>query len=185
MANDDQQESYEKLLSATLTRALDLLKFAEAKNAGLLAFAAAWIVASTNLLSSDKSLPPHVTLAVTAATPLWGLAALTAMWAILPIMSRRPFLPEIQTFSLLYSGDVAMMKLEEFRQQVREQFYPPDGATVTDHYLADLVGQIHAISRISDRKFRLFHWGAWAVLSALAIITAPFMLLLGRWVLCG
>jgi hypothetical protein len=35
MAKDDQQEAYEKLLSATLPRAVDFVKFAETKNAAL------------------------------------------------------------------------------------------------------------------------------------------------------
>ena len=36
----------------------DLVRFAETKNAALLTFASAWILAMLNLLSSDRTLPP-------------------------------------------------------------------------------------------------------------------------------
>lgn len=42
MARNDQQDSYEKLLSASHGRMLDLVKFAETKNAALLTFCSGW-----------------------------------------------------------------------------------------------------------------------------------------------
>jgi len=40
---------YEKLLTANLQRAVDFVKFAETKNAALLALSSAWVVAALNL----------------------------------------------------------------------------------------------------------------------------------------
>ena len=53
MAKNDQQEAFEKLLSSVLGRVVDFLRFAEAKNAALLTFSSAWILASTTLLTGS------------------------------------------------------------------------------------------------------------------------------------
>ena len=47
-------DAYEKILTANLQRTIDFLKFAEAKNAALLALASAWVVAIFNLTCSHK-----------------------------------------------------------------------------------------------------------------------------------
>lgn len=47
----------------------DLVRFAETKNAALLTFASAWILAMLNLLSSDRTLPPGFGSAFLAALP--------------------------------------------------------------------------------------------------------------------
>lgn len=52
----------------------DLVRFAETKNAALLTFASAWILAMLNLLSSDRTLAGFAS-AFLAALPLFALAA--------------------------------------------------------------------------------------------------------------
>ncbi|WP_439360539.1 hypothetical protein [Bradyrhizobium sp. DASA03007] len=42
---DDQEDAFEKTLSTQLNRNIDFLKFAETKNAALLTFSSAWIMA--------------------------------------------------------------------------------------------------------------------------------------------
>lgn len=42
MVKNDQQEAFEKILTSNLMRAIDFVKFAEAKNAALLTFNSAW-----------------------------------------------------------------------------------------------------------------------------------------------
>ena len=55
--------------------------FAETKNAALLTFASAWILAMLNLLSSDRTLPPGFASAFLAALPLFALAAFVCVIA--------------------------------------------------------------------------------------------------------
>src|SRR4051794_33193573 len=84
MAKNDQQDAYEKVLAASLARVIDLVKFAEAKNAALLAFTSAWTVAIANLMARENSTP----LAFAAFMPISGalflIAALLALYSILP-----------------------------------------------------------------------------------------------------
>jgi hypothetical protein len=74
MSVNDQQEAFEKLLGRNLARVFDLVRFAETKNAALLTFASAWILAMLNLLSSDRTLAGFAS-AFLAALPLFALAA--------------------------------------------------------------------------------------------------------------
>lgn len=84
MSGNDQQEAFEKLLGSNLARVFDLVRFAETKNAALLTFALAWILAMLNLLSSDRTLPPGFAPAFLAALPLFALAALVCVMSFLP-----------------------------------------------------------------------------------------------------
>ena len=56
MATTEQRETLEGALSSTLSRTIDFLKFAETKNAALLTFASAWLLALASLLASDRLL---------------------------------------------------------------------------------------------------------------------------------
>lgn len=84
MAKDDQQEGFERALTSTLARVIDFLKFAEAKNAALLAFSSAWIIGSINALTKVPALPPSWQTAFTVALPLFAVSALVAMASFLP-----------------------------------------------------------------------------------------------------
>jgi hypothetical protein len=75
MSTNDQQEAFEKLLGSNLARVFDLVRFAETKNAALLTFASAWILAMLNLLSSERTLPPGFASAFLAAFRLFNLGA--------------------------------------------------------------------------------------------------------------
>jgi hypothetical protein len=59
MAKNDQEEAFERLLTTSLARVIDFVKFAEAKNAALLTFNSAWIVAGVTLLHGSASLAAH------------------------------------------------------------------------------------------------------------------------------
>lgn len=84
MAKNDQQEAFERVLTSTLSRVTEFLKFAEAKNAALLTFASAWILASVNLLHGSAQMQPEWRTALTCALPLFAVAALVAIVSFLP-----------------------------------------------------------------------------------------------------
>jgi len=61
---DDPQEAYVLVLTETLQRAIDFLKFAEAKNAALLAFASAWIGVAVNLECKSGTIPSSFAISI-------------------------------------------------------------------------------------------------------------------------
>jgi hypothetical protein len=168
-----QTEALATLLSATLSRVIDFLKFAEAKNAALLAFSSAWIVASANLLTNGRSLPNGLMMALAIALPLFVASALISIWSFLP----RRKLPKFhrdpnQSKSLIYFGDISTFDPAVYKQRVRERYGSEDGTTA-ENYLDDLAIQVAVNSKIANAKFTLFNLGATCVLIAMFVIAAP------------
>lgn len=71
MAKNDQEEQFEKIMTANLARIVDFLKFAETKNAALLTFCSAWILAILGALASQKSLPEFLTAGLRLSLPFF------------------------------------------------------------------------------------------------------------------
>ena len=178
---NDQQEAFERVLTTSLARVLEFLKFAETKNAALLTFASAWILASVNLLNTTNMLPDEWRMSIAAALPLFALAALLALFSFLPRMALQRFHrdPE-QTKALLYFGDAADFSPAAYRDRIRERYYPPDETSATRNYLDDLSIQIAVNSQITRRKLKLFHAGAIAILIAIVIVVTPTFVLLWK-----
>lgn len=174
MGTANHDEAYDKLLTALLGRVLDMLRFAEAKNAALLAFASAWIVGIVNLLSSGKTLPPGYEGVCRVALPLFIVAATVAIASLLPKLQTSTFTgdPKGQFQNLLYFGDIADMTVDGFRDDVRAA-YRQTGDAPTDAYLRDLEAQIAINSKITRRKHRMFNVGAIAALIAVATVSVP------------
>jgi hypothetical protein len=174
MAKDDQQEAFERALSSALTRVIDFIKFAEAKNAALLTFSSAWIIGSVNFLTSDKPVSPLWRMSFTAAVPIFTGAAIIAILSFIPRtnLGRHHKDPE-RAKSLLYFGDAATFEPSAFRDRIRERYYPPDGESAARNYLDDLSVQIAVNSQIAARKFSYFNTGALFVLAALALFLPP------------
>jgi len=174
MSKDDQQEAFEKLLSSTLARTVDFVKFAETKNAALLTFSSAWILGAINYLTGTKPLPDDWRIAFTVAVVLFAIAAVIAIVSFIPKTALGKFHkdPE-QPKALLYFGDVATFSPAAFRDRVRERYYPGEGESATRNYLDDLSIQIAVNSSIASRKFTFFNRGALLVLGALAVLAVP------------
>ncbi|WP_089175476.1 Pycsar system effector family protein [Bosea sp. AS-1] len=174
MAKNDQQEAFERVLTSTLVRVTEFLKFAEAKNAALLTFASAWILASINLLNGTNLLPSNWKWAIAAALPLFVSGALVGIVSFLPktLLSGFHHDPE-QDKSLLYFGDAATFAPAAYKERIRTRYFPPDDQSATQSYLDDLSVQIAVNSKITRRKLRFFNAGAGLVLAALAILAIP------------
>ncbi|MFP3637852.1 Pycsar system effector family protein [Paraburkholderia sp. SIMBA_054] len=176
MAKNDQEESFERLMSANLARVVDFIKFAETKNAALLTFCSAWILASMNLLSSGKPLPQFVVSGLRLALPFFAIAACISIASFIPKLSIREVLRAKQVEkNMLYFGDVARTSIEDFRGRTQARYAPKADRSVTDEYMDDLSVQIVVNSRIAARKMRLFSYGAYAVLFALFMMAAPII----------
>lgn len=183
MAKNDQEEAYEKALSAALGRTIDMLKFAEAKNAALLTFTSAWIVGSVNLLTTKFPLALGYDRAFTAALPFFGASALIALYSFVPKLRLQDFFRRKQPNpapNLLYFGDMATIGASGADGAFRSAYEPSEGRSATDRYLADLAVQLAVNGQIADRKFGLFTKAAWLDVAALVCLTLPAL-----WAMIG
>lgn len=174
MATANHDEAYDKLLTALLGRVLDMLRFAEAKNAALLAFASAWIVGIVNMLSSGKPLPPGYQGVCYTTLPVFIVAATIAIASLLPKLQTSPFTgdPKGKIQNLLFFGDIAELTVDGFKADVRA-VYGQTTDEPTAAYLSDLEAQISINSKITRRKHRMFNVGAIAALVAVAAFSVP------------
>ena len=172
MAKNDQQESYERLLTASNGRMMELVRFAETKNAALLTFCSIWMGTTIATLRSQEELPMGYRAAFMIILPLLAVAALISLTSFLPkfIQVHRP----TKTMpNLLFFGDIANIGAGKFVEAAKERYFPPDGQTTTDEYLADLALQVAVQASIANRKFKTFNMAGRLVLSAFICMAAP------------
>lgn len=169
MGTINQIESYEKILNSNLQRVIDFLKFAEAKNAALLAIASAWVVAIINLLCGGKTIPDGLSVSILLALVLALLAGILAMISFMPRLHLPAFLGGKRAGphpkNLLYYGDIASVPIKILGQELRTRYYP-DVKELKEDYLNDLVVQISVNSDITLRKMILFRCGMGIILLA-------------------
>jgi hypothetical protein len=169
-------EAYEKILTANLQRAIDFVKFAETKNAALLALASAWVVASINIESSGKAIPSGFSTSVPLTLLVSVCAGCTAMISFLPKLHLPKFLGGRRAGphpkNLLYFGDICTLPIKTLEQDLHAR-YLPDGKGPRDEYIHDLIVQISVNSEIALRKMHLFLWGLRLMLLAGAVLLVP------------
>jgi hypothetical protein len=174
-------ENYEKLLSSSLARILDLLKFAETKNAALLTFASAWTVGLVNVL---RNLPPpdrnHDSLFY--AIVLFIGAAIVSISSLLPRANlSRFYTPVARSQGLLFLGDISQFDTDEFVKRARARYLGTNEQSIRDEYLHDLAVQISVTSQIAHRKFRAFNVGVVLALIALLVLAFSYALAAAGW----
>ena len=176
MTKEERRAAFGSVLSGTLARVIEFLKFAETKNAALLTFASAWTFASISFLAGDRTPVGVVGNAFRFAVVLFAAAAVVAVVSFLPKLNlqklhRDPAQPK----NFLYFGHIAEFDTSVFRTRVQERYLAQGDQSITDQYLDDLTVQISANSKITQRKFLMFNLGAGLVLIAmltLALATA-------------
>jgi len=174
MDAEKQREALGKGLADTLSRTVDFLKFAETKNAALLAFASAWLLALANLLASERPLSDSIRQSGFAALLLFALAALLSLFSFLPRLKLNVFHRDPdRDKSLLFFGDVAEYETSTYAQKFRERYATNPELLVSDEYFHDLAVQISANSKIALRKYTIFNWAA--VLIMLALIQMAYI----------
>ena len=176
----DANEAYEKVLVADLQRVIDFLKFAEAKNAALLALSSAWILATVGLECSGRPLPKTFGCAISIALLLVLAAAAVSATSFFPKLELPAFLGGKKAGphpkNLLFFGDIASMTAKTFQQEVRAKYYP-DKNEHRDEYLHDLAVQINVNSAITLRKMTLFTWALRLVLAAGGCLLIPALMM--------
>jgi len=185
----DPQDAYVQMLTANLQRALDFLKFAEAKNAALLALASAWIAATLNLECSGKALPSGFTISIPIALLCALCAGIPAMISLLPRLHLPSFLGGKRAWphppNLLYFGDISALPIKTLEKDMAAR-YLTAGRGYRDEYIHDLTVQLSVNSEIAMRKMRLFNWGMRFILAGGVVLLLPslrlaFMVIKGLW----
>jgi hypothetical protein len=180
MAKNDQQDNYEKLLSANHTRMIDFVKFAETKNAALLTFCSVWIGSIITLLRANNNpLPMGYDKAFLATLPLLVIAALISLKSFLPKFLHN-FHQSKGEMNLLYFRDIADCKVDNYGKAASERYLPQPDWSYTEAYLEDLTAQIAIQARIADQKFKAFHRAGWIVLVAFGMMALPIAVTLIR-----
>lgn len=176
------QEAFERMLSANLARIVDLIKFAETKNAALLTFSAFWILALINLLASGRAMPDGFPEAFLLALPVFAISAFVCVLAFLPkIDLQHRHIANESYKNLLFFSDIAQVALADYEAAARARYFPTPGAPAPA-YLRDLAREVAVNARIADRKFRLFHWAARIMSLAIATLVAPGLWHLAMWI---
>jgi hypothetical protein len=172
----DPAESYERMLTANLQRAIEFLRFAEAKNAALLALASGWAIAGVNLEGNGRTMPGRFPFFVPLAVLFSLCAAVLALWSFLPRLHLPSFLGGKRAgphpHNLLYFGDISALTVKSLEAEMRSRYYPQE-ATPRGEYTHDLITQISVNSTIAMRKMRLFRVGIGFVLLAGASLLVP------------
>jgi hypothetical protein len=161
MFKDDSHGDYERILSGSLSRTVDFVKFAEAKNAALLTFASAWALAITSILATNRQLANAEIGALALSRVLFVLTVLVAALSFLPKLRpesfhRNPDKPK----NLLFYGDIALFEFETFKTRLPAAYLIDGNLLAGERYLDDLTAQIWINSKIARRKFTVFNFGA-------------------------
>ncbi len=179
----DPGESYEKILVADLQRAIDYLRFAEAKNAGLIVLGSGWFVAGFNMECSGKDIPAPFTSAVPFTMIFAFSAAMIALFSFIPRLNLSKFLgsrragPHVR--NLLYFGDIAAVQIKALPSQLKTRYYPDDTGPSVE-YIHDLTVQLSVNSEIAVRKMRLFSCGVGLIFVAALTLLVPTAVLAVR-----
>ena len=185
-AETERQDAFERVLSANLARIVDLIKFAETKNAALLTFSAFWILALINLLASGRALPDGFPEAFLLALPVFAISAFVCVLAFLPkIDLQHRHIANASYKNLLFFSDIAQVALADYEAAARARYFPASGGAPGVDYISDLAREVAVNARIADRKFRLFHWAARIMSLAIVVLVAPGLWHLVIWLVAA
>lgn len=180
---DDEAKALEPMMTANLSRTIDFVKFGEAKNAALLTFASAWILASANVAVGKAGDVGEVRMALILGVPLIAIAAFLALISFLPrtdlnALRRAPKTNPRPNY--LYFGDLSQLPADRCHQRFRDRFLS-DGK-LNDDYFDDLGCQIIVNAKVAAQKFFLFRWGVRSLILGLLIYAvAAAVLVISRW----
>jgi len=154
----------EERLKHTLSLVIDFVKFAEAKNAALLAANGVLIV---GVLQAWSSRPHPATWQCYYAIYLLVFLSLSVMVALVSFIPLKEF-PSLLPISrptpqdnLVFFGDIAKYDVTQYLRAL-------DAQSASSHYERDLAGQIIINARVALRKYHCFTWALWLTIYGLA-----------------
>lgn len=161
--SSDYYQSFETKLIFILSNVNDWLKFAEAKNAGLLVFSAGCIVGLLSYTASSPNLSTAWKTGIFSSIFFLILASLFCILSFLPKINRIEVLLWQQEVScsdddnFLYYGDLSKYTCEELLDAITRKYYQDErylASSVKFHL--DIADQIIINSKIALRKYNLF-----------------------------
>lgn len=161
-------EKFELILKDTLSRTVDWLKFAETKNAALLTFCSAWLLAMGGLAFSGREIGNHTEVALGVSALLLVFAIVCAIRSLVPRIPTFSAIAPTHRFNTLFYGDIADLDKQYFNHTKYLYSTPAN-------YQRDLCDQIVVNSKIARDKFRMFKYGSWfATLSLLTFVAINY-----------
>lgn len=170
---DDDVKVLEPMMLACLARAIDFVKFGEAKNAALLTFTSAWILGSANVAVGDvPDAHPFVRPVLMIGALLLVIGAFCALVSFLP----RTDLQKLKgrwhanpPTNHLFFGHLAVLKSDDLHTRFADLYLSAGRTGLNERYLDDLGCQIVVNAKIAATKFLLFTIGVRATIAALAV----------------
>lgn len=173
---EEDVKAIEPMMLASLARTIDFVKFGEAKNAALLTFASAWVLASANVAVGEIARDDRaVRTALVFGTPLLAVAAFLALLSFLPRTDLQKLKGKWRTnppTNYLFFGHLSVLGSDHLHAKLVDRYLSAGHSTLNETYLDDLGCQIIVNAKIAATKFLLFTWGVRATICALVIYAA-------------
>lgn len=183
MTKENSSFEFERILTASLARVIDFLKFAEAKNAALLTFSSVWAIAIHNILVNSRSLTDADTISLGTARFLFVVSILVAVCSFLPKLRPESFhRSSDKPKNLLFYGDIATFSLlDTFKSRLHDAYRVDGNPVAGERYIDDLVAQIWINSCIARRKNTLFSVGALIAFGGICFAMLPALIGAVHW----
>ncbi len=181
----DVQRDVQRQLSELLTRVIDWLKFAEAKNTGSIGLAATGLGVIVTYIVAGPALQPITGVGL-------GIGALALMLSL--ILTLASFLPSTNLEkhlvgdrerpttrdNLLYYGHLARYEPRALVEAIAEMYFEQGEAYAPSKLAIDLAAQIVTNARITVRKLALFRYslllfGFGVLVASIGMALAAFM----------
>ncbi|AFZ60228.1 hypothetical protein H6G54_08365 [Anabaena cylindrica FACHB-243] len=177
----------EKLLKI-LEIVIDWLKFAEAKNAVLLAFSGAGVTAIITYISAASNIPKSLILSLPASTFILSISSLVCLFSFLPKtnlehivwMQGKPSKNfktlQNNTDNLYYYGHLMKYKNIELLDAMNQLYCDNKISQPYKKEYLDIATQIIINSEIAFLKFRFFTFSLWILIFSILIIPVSVLL---------
>jgi hypothetical protein len=163
------------------------LKFAEAKNAALLAFSGAGMTATLTVLATGQNVPKSIQVGLLLSTISLGVCTLTCAMSFLPKTDLEKLLwvrnrssgrptPQPSTDNLYFYGDLRKYNDATLLDELNRSYF---NSALSNYYVkeySDLVNQILINSDIAFSKLTFFRRGVYALI--VAVLTVPVAVVL-------
>jgi hypothetical protein len=168
------QDIESKLLSIW-DRVNDWLKFAEAKNAGILVFSGSTIAALLSFLGSSRKIQLEWRIGIYTGIAFLSIACLMAIWSFIPKTKIifKNFGQPSDTDNLYFYRHLCKYNPQQLVETISRLYYDNDPQAVTRNN-KDIAAQIVINSCIAMEKYQIFKIAAWIVLiGLLSIVIVP------------
>ena len=182
----DPQRDVERQLSELLTRVIDWLKFAEAKNTGSVGLASTGLGVIVTFLVAGPPIPTVAGVGLAVGAVALMLSLMLTVASFLPSTDLEKHLVgdrerPTSRDNLLYYGHLARYEPRALVEAIAEMYFEQQGEAYVPSKLAiDLAAQIVTNARITVRKLRLYRaalllYGAGVLIAAAAMALAAFL----------